>query len=171
MEKRKADTSLHRAINGILSMFTTGNTDPADSTGEVGDAGTTRGKRSVTPALEIEISEAAPGIALVRVVGEVDLHTCPELRAALQRLTDEGNTRTVLDMAEVPYVDSAALGVLVDAQRRLREKEGEIYLARVAPFVLRAFEITRLIRIFQVRDTVEEAIEVARTTAATSAND
>jgi anti-sigma B factor antagonist len=112
--------------------------------------------------LEIEINEAAAGIPVVRVVGEVDLHTCPELRGALQRLTEEGRTRIVLDMSAVPYVDSAALGVLVDAQRRLKEKEGEIFLTRVAPFVLRAFEITRLIRIFQTRESVEDAVELAR---------
>jgi anti-sigma B factor antagonist len=142
-------------------MFTTGNSERAATGQALAETGIYRGKRGGTPALEIEISEAAADIPLVRVVGEVDLHTCPELRAALQRLTDEGQLRIVLDLAAVPYVDSAALGVLVDAQRRLREKDGEIYLARVAPFVMRAFEITRLIRIFQTRESVEEATELA----------
>jgi anti-sigma B factor antagonist len=141
-------------------MFITGNSGLANTVSRA-DAGTRRLKRSGTPALEIEINETTTGIPVVRVIGEVDLHTCPELRGALQRLTDEGRTRIVLDMAAVPYVDSAALGVLVDAQRRLKEKEGEIFLARVAPFVMRAFEITRLIRIFQARETVEDAVELA----------
>jgi anti-sigma B factor antagonist len=145
-------------------MFTTGNSGLAGAAG-IADAGTTRAKRSGTPALEIEINEAATGIPVVRVVGEVDLHTCPELRGALQRLTDEGRTRIVLDLAAVPYVDSAALGVLVDAQRRLKEKNGEIFLAQVAPFVMRAFEITRLIRIFQARETLEDAIQLAQASA------
>jgi len=111
--------------------------------------------------VEIEVSETPSGVPLVRITGEVDLHTCPDLRAALQRLTSAGKNRIVLDMGKVPYVDSAALGVLVDAQRRVKEKEGEIYLAQVTPFVLRAFEITRLIRIFQVTDTLDEAITAA----------
>jgi anti-anti-sigma factor len=122
-------------------------------------------KGSETAALEIEVDETVPSIPVLRITGEVDLHTCPELRSALQRLTENEKKYIVLDMAAVPYVDSAALGVLVDAQRRVKEKEGEIFLAQVTPFVMRAFEITRLIRIFQTRDTLAAALELAKTTA------
>ena len=72
--------------------------------------------------MEIQISETPKGLPLVRVVGEIDLHTCPELRGALQALIESGKYRIVLDLGGVPYVDSAALGVLVDTQRRV---EGE----------------------------------------------
>ena len=108
-------------------------------------------------SLEINLSRSAQDIPIVQLRGEIDLHTCPDLRAALQRLMEEGNHRIVLNMSEVPYLDSAALGVLVDAQRRARERDGEIYLAQMTPFVLRAFEITRLIRIFQVFPTIADA--------------
>ncbi len=100
-------------------------------------------------------------VPVVHLGGEIDLHTCPELRASLQSLIDDGSTRIILDMAEVPYVDSAALGVLVDTQRRLKEKNGTLYLAAVTPFVLRAFEITRLIRIFHIKDSVAVAMQAA----------
>jgi anti-sigma B factor antagonist len=108
-------------------------------------------------SLEINVTKTSTGVPAVRLTGEIDLHTCPELRATLQRLTEQGERYAILDMAEVPYLDSAALGVLVDAQRRAKDRDGELLLARVTPFVLRAFEITRLIRIFQVFPTVEEA--------------
>lgn len=112
--------------------------------------------------LEIKIVESsAPEVPLVLLRGEIDLHTCPDLRAALQRLMDEGKHRIVLNMSEVPYLDSAALGVLVDAVRRARENSGGLYLAQVMTFVRRAFEITRLIRIFPVYDTVEDAVAAA----------
>lgn len=107
--------------------------------------------------MEIEVSEMASGAPLVRVIGEIDLHTCPELRSTLQALIEQGKVRLILDMGAVPYVDSAALGVLVDTQRRVKEKGGEVYLASITSFVLRAFEITRLIRIFRVFETVEDA--------------
>jgi len=98
---------------------------------------------------------------IVHLGGEIDLHTCPELRSALQKLVEENQTHIILDMEDVPYVDSAALGVLVDTQRRLKEKNGTLYLAAVTPFVLRAFEITRLIRIFHVHDSVADALHDA----------
>jgi anti-sigma B factor antagonist len=99
-------------------------------------------------------------IALMRVSGEVDLQTGPSLRTALQRITDDGHHHIVVDMTRVPYVDSFALGVMVDTQRRLKERGGDLYLAHVPPFVMRAFEITRLVRIFNVVSTVDEAIQL-----------
>lgn len=110
-------------------------------------------------SLGISVDEGPEGIPVIQPRGEIDLHTCPELRSSLQSLIDQGKRRIILNLAEVPYLDSAALGVLVDTQRRLKEQEGELYLAQVTPFVLRAFEITRLIRIFTIFHSTEEAIK------------
>lgn len=115
--------------------------------------------------MEIEVIAKDAVVPQVRVTGEIDLHTGPELRATLQRLIDEGHVRIILDLNEVPYVDSAALGVMVDTQRRVKERDGEIYLAGVTPFVQRAFEITRLVRIFSMHQTVADA-EAAATRSA-----
>lgn len=111
--------------------------------------------------LEIHVDESDAGVPVVHLKGEIDLHTCPELRTTLQGLMAEGKYRVVLDLADVPYLDSAALGVLVDAVRRARENEGGIFLVQVTPFVQRAFEITRLIKIFQVHPTIEDALRAA----------
>lgn len=107
--------------------------------------------------LKIEVVQLPLRVPLVRVEGEIDLHTCPELRTTLQRIGDDGHDRFVLDLSAVPYVDSAALGVLVDAQRRVKEKAGEVVLVGITPFVKRAFEITRLVRFFRLVETVDEA--------------
>lgn len=98
-------------------------------------------------------------VAVIHLKGEVDLHTCGDLRTTLQRLTESAQTKIVVDMSAVPYIDSAGLGVLVDAQRRARETSGELCLAGAAPFVVRALEITRLIRIFRTADTVDDAVK------------
>ncbi len=108
--------------------------------------------------LTINIVQTAQGIPVIHLRGEIDLHTCPELREAFKKLMDEGAHMIILNLAEVPYLDSAALGVLVDAVRRAREHNGSIHLVQVTPFVLRAFEITRLIKIFQVHPTEEDAL-------------
>ena len=105
--------------------------------------------------------EEGKGAVVVRVTGEVDLHTGPDLRTTLQRIADDGHHHIVVDMTRVPYVDSFALGVMVDTQRRLKERGGDLYLAHITPFVMRAFEITRLIRIFNVVHSVEEAVQIA----------
>lgn len=112
--------------------------------------------------LEVSVNEPEDGVPVVQLKGEIDLHTCPQLRTALQDLMAAGKYRIVLDLEQVPYLDSAALGVLVDAVRRARENGGGIHLVQVTPFVQRAFEITRLIKIFQVHDSVEAAQAAAQ---------
>ena len=108
--------------------------------------------------LEINTEETNAGIPVLRLKGEVDLHTCTELRTLLVHLMDARKGHIVLDLAEVPYLDSAALGVLVDAVRRAREIGGALHLVNMTPFVRRAFDITRLIKIFQVHDSVDSAL-------------
>lgn len=110
------------------------------------------------PGLEIRVENTESEIPIVHLEGEIDLHTCPELRTTLQNLMDSGKHQIVLNLAQVPYLDSAALGVLVDAVRKARENNGGLHLVNVTPFVLRAFEITRLIKIFQVHDDIESAL-------------
>ena len=122
-------------------------------------------KETILQGLEIHVDESDAGIPVVHLKGEIDLHTCPELRTTLQALMAEGKYRVVLDLAEVPYLDSAALGVLVDAVRRARENGGGIFLVQVTPFVQRAFEITRLIKIFQVHPTLDDALHAANSGA------
>ncbi len=84
------------------------------------------------------------------------------LRDALRDLIEKGHYQIVINLAEVPYLDSAALGVLVDAVRRVREHEGGISLVSTTPFVRRAFEITRLVKIFQLYDDNEAALADVR---------
>ncbi len=113
--------------------------------------------------LEIEVEKTADNIPVIHLKGEIDLHTCGGFRDTLRDLIDEKRNDIVIDLAAVPYLDSAALGVLVDAVRRVREFEGSIFLVATTPFVRRAFEITRLVKIFQLSDSVEDALNAIRT--------
>lgn len=112
--------------------------------------------------LEIDTQQTPDQIAIVHLKGEIDLHTCSLLRDTLRELIEQKHYQIVINLAEVPYLDSAALGVLVDAVRRVREHEGGISLVSTTPFVRRAFEITRLVKIFQLYDDNEAALAGVR---------
>lgn len=112
--------------------------------------------------LEINTQMSPDQIPIVHLKGEIDLHTCSVLRDTLRDLIEKQHYQVVINLAEVPYLDSAALGVLVDAVRRVREHEGGISLVSTTPFVRRAFEITRLVKIFQLFDDDESALAEAR---------
>ena len=108
--------------------------------------------------LEIDVRMTEDQIPVIALKGEIDLHTCASFRDSLRDLIDHKHYNIVINLAEVPYLDSAALGVLVDAVRRVREHNGSISLVATTPFVRRAFEITRLVKIFHLYNAEEEAL-------------
>ena len=91
--------------------------------------------------------------------GEIDLHNSPILRAALLKLLDENKPgKLVLNLAQVPYMDSSAIAVLVEALQKLRKIGGKIYLTNLQPRVKGLLEIARLDSIFVVTASEEDAL-------------
>jgi len=97
-------------------------------------------------------------IAVVSPAGEVDLHTAPEIKQRIGELSDQGYNQIVVDLSRIDYLDSTGLGVLVGALKRLREKDGELRLVHPTSRVMRVLEITRLVNVFQIFDSEEEAL-------------
>jgi anti-sigma B factor antagonist len=112
--------------------------------------------RSVTFSLE-EQWNGDQTVAL-QLVGDVDLHTAPQLREHLTRVIDRGATLVVVDLDEVTFIDSTTLGVLLGAGKRLRPRGGQLRIAVSVPSIRKIFEITLLDRIFQLYDSREEAL-------------
>jgi anti-anti-sigma factor len=82
--------------------------------------------------------------AVCRIDGDLDLAVVPELQESLAALLDTGFSNIVLDMAEVRYVDSSALGLLVWLDRQLSENDGKVVLAGANRDVRRILEVSRL---------------------------
>jgi len=96
------------------------------------------------PTIEVEATGPAKEPTL-RVRGEIDVATAPQLRAALNTLVDGGAHRISLDLAAVRFVDSAGLGVLVGALRKLEDRNGgRLRVDNVQDGVRKVFEITGL---------------------------
>jgi anti-sigma B factor antagonist len=71
----------------------------------------------------------------------------------------EHSSTVIVDLAEVPYVDSAGLGALVSAHVSLHKTGRHLVLSGVNSRVLRLFEITRVESLFLIFRTLDEAIE------------
>lgn len=84
------------------------------------------------------------GAVVVSVFGELDLATCPQLRAVLDRLATEKRT-AVVDLAGVAFMDSTGLNLLAQATREARRDGWTFALAPELPdAVARLFEITSM---------------------------
>lgn len=88
---------------------------------------------------------------VVAVTGEIDLNNSPDLRVALLDLVVQHQPkRMVLNLADVPYMDSSAIAVLVELLQKMRRNSGKVFLVAPQPRVKGLLEIARLDSIFSV---------------------
>jgi anti-sigma B factor antagonist len=97
--------------------------------------------------------------AIVTLAGDIDLHNSPEVRSALlQLLAKDPPKRLILDLEKVPYVDSSAIAVFVEALQKLRKTGGKVVLCCLQPRVNGLLEIARLNTIFALAANEQEAL-------------
>lgn len=91
-------------------------------------------------------------------MGEIDLYTAAEVGSALHEVagSEPEPERVVVDLAEVEFVDSTALGTLIEARKRLGN--GRLLLAAPGRDVRRALEVAGLLEHFDVHDSVDSAL-------------
>jgi anti-sigma B factor antagonist len=96
---------------------------------------------------------------LATVHGEIDLHNSPDLRGQLLRMLDHAKPkRLILNLGEVPYMDSSAIAVLVETLQKIRKNGGSVSLTNLQPRVKGLLEIARLETIFTVAATEADAL-------------
>lgn len=98
------------------------------------------------------------GWTVLTVTGEVDVATAPSLRERLVQLIADGNTRLVVDLSPVDFLDSTGLGVLVGTLKRIRQADGELQLIIPQERIIKLFDITGLSRIFEISDRLDRVM-------------
>lgn len=109
------------------------------------------------PLMSVDVS-SSDGYAVIVVSGEVDLHTAPELRGALTRLTAGGFRLIVVDLTEVSFMGVSGLAALAAALRSLRP-DGSLRVVTSCATTRRLFTITDLDKEIAVYASVGEALE------------
>jgi anti-sigma B factor antagonist len=103
----------------------------------------------------VETVRVGEGGRIVVARGELDYYAAPALRADLLAAVATGDV-VVVDLLEVTFIDSTALGTLVGAAKRLREGR-RLALACRDDNVRRTLELTGIDRVVPVFETVEAA--------------
>jgi anti-sigma B factor antagonist len=102
-------------------------------------------------------SEEIGNAHVIRLGGELDLYNADPVRDALFAACNGGPERIVVDLSEVAFMDSTALGVLIEARTKLENRKAFI-LAAPGLETKRALQISGLDRHFAVYDSVEDAL-------------
>jgi anti-anti-sigma factor len=97
------------------------------------------------------------GVCVVRLGGELDLYNAQSVREALASACAQEPQKLVVDLSEVEFIDSTALGVLVEARSLLANRRA-LLLAAPKLATRRALEISGLDRHFGLHETVDAAL-------------
>jgi anti-sigma B factor antagonist len=93
---------------------------------------------------------------ILSVAGELDLHTSPQLQAAIAAALDGGATRLAIDAHGVPFMDSSSLGVIVASLKRTRDKGGELALVGLQESPRKVIALTGLDSVLPIVDEVAD---------------
>jgi anti-sigma B factor antagonist len=97
---------------------------------------------------------------IVDVVGDITLHNTPEVRKVLLDLLKVKHaTRVVMNLTGVKYIDSAGVASLVEGLKVSREMKSGFALFGLSRTAREVLELTRLIKVFEVYNTEEEALQ------------
>ncbi|MCZ6836287.1 MAG: STAS domain-containing protein [Planctomycetota bacterium] len=104
------------------------------------------------------IKEVVDGTTILKPMGEIDLSRAPSLRNQISEVQSEGLDKLVIDLSNVPYMDSSGVATLVEAMQIARRGNTKIILCCMQERVLSIFEIARLDMVFTIVGSPEEAM-------------
>lgn len=109
---------------------------------------------------QIALSLSTPGDkqTVIEVGGEVDMVTSPHLRSAVLDQYAAGTELVVLDLDGVTFLGTSGLAVLIEVREAAHAAGVELRLACTARRVLRPLSIAGLVPLFDIHDTVDQAL-------------
>ncbi len=100
------------------------------------------------------------GATILDVSGDIDLYNSPEIRKALlEALRSKDTQRVVVNLKDVRYIDSSGVASLVEGLKKAREMNQRFILIGLSHAAREVLELSRLIKVFEVFATEEEALK------------
>ncbi len=111
--------------------------------------------------IQVSVEKVGPhsDISIIQVGGYIDTTTSSELERALDSLLKSGIVKIIIDLGNVDYISSAGWGIFISEIKGIRERGGDLKLARMIPDVYEVFELLEFNYILKSFDTIEDAIK------------
>ncbi len=109
--------------------------------------------------LDIDVRKHSD-VQVVRLRGDLKIGAAvDEFRRTIEDLLGGGDSRLVIDIAEVPMIDSSGIGVLVRSLTTAKQKGGSLKLVNPSKLALQTLKIVGLLNLFEVFDDESAAVE------------
>ncbi len=109
--------------------------------------------------LKIEVRQAAEGITLIVLRGEIGTETVNQFKDRVDQIVNDGQTKLIMDFQEVNYLNSMGLGVVAATLKKVKKSKGDLKLINLSPSVQELFELTRLTKVFEIFESQEAAVK------------
>jgi len=107
--------------------------------------------------------EHREGYVLINMTGNLmDKNTALPLLNTVQEKSAAGDNRYVLDLAELKYMNSSGINVLINILTRARNHGGDVVICRVSTKINSLLVITKLNSVFRVTESIEDAEQMIR---------
>jgi anti-sigma B factor antagonist len=104
-------------------------------------------------------THSSNGATILEIHGRFDAHQAPEVTAWLDNTIKTGSTHLVFNLANTTFIDSTALGAVVNGMKRCRQHQGDLRICSLQQPVRIIFELTRLDRAFTLFESEEAALQ------------
>lgn len=98
-------------------------------------------------------------VIICNIEGDIDINTAPEAKKVFDKIAHDRQKKILFNMEKVAYVDSSGLATLVAALKGFKGSGGRLKLINLTTKVKSLFEITKLEKLFDIRDSEEDALK------------
>ena len=112
----------------------------------------------IVGSLEIEL-EGFDKIVMVILRGQIDSYTSEEITKIIYESIDRGNTKVIIDLTNVDYLDSAGLSSLISSKIRLSKQGGILRLVGLKDKAKEVFDLANITQMFEIFETRDQAME------------
>ncbi|MBQ1097148.1 STAS domain-containing protein [Streptomyces sp. b94] len=108
--------------------------------------------------LSVEVTLPREEVALLTVEGYLDVDTATELQHHLANQLHHGRRHFLLDLSEVPFMDSSGMNIILRVYQEARELPGSVHIISPAPAVRRVLDLTGVSLTVPVSESIDEAL-------------
>lgn len=88
----------------------------------------------------------------------LDAKLAVDFKKSMAEIINQGNSKIILDISQVGFIDSSALGAIV-ASLKLIGRDGDLLIVGAQAAIMKMFKLTRMDRVFKMYSTEEEALQ------------
>ena len=111
--------------------------------------------------MQLEQRRAGETLVVAPLEERLDARVATDFKERMAELIASGNSKIVLDLSKVEFIDSSGLGAIVSSLKRMGGR-GDLVVCGLQETTMTMFRLTRMDRVFQVFDSEQQAVSALR---------